>query len=276
MKIKGLFLSLTMTVSFALIGQAVYQNVYAQPDNEHALPSKAPRPIYVNPIGYKAKPASEESRKGEEYFHDLNCMACHSIHNAGGTMGPLLDGVGGHRSAEYLYTLLSNSEEAQKRFAQLIGLKGSVLIHPRVGDTTAKSLVAYLETLPEPAGGFILSPHIMAPPSENPKPNLSYKAAAATANSEAGKILFQKRGCVACHSVNNTGGWLGPALDGVGGRIARLDMERQINNPKVIVRESIDAQETWPQMPKMDLPKEDVQKIIDYLMTLPNITMAKR
>ena len=51
------------------------------------LVSKAPKPIIVQPVGYKSKPITQESLQGEDYFKELNCMACHSIHNVGGVIG---------------------------------------------------------------------------------------------------------------------------------------------------------------------------------------------
>lgn len=244
-------------------------------NNKSEMLTKAPKPYTIQPSGYKAKAPSPESRQGEEHFKQLDCMTCHSIHNTGGVIGPLLDGIGARRSGEYLYAHLANTKEAKEHFAQLTNTDINLLHHPRLSEATAKLLVAYLETLPEPPGGFVLYPHIRSHPAEERQDNPIFKPQAQNINSQVGKQLFDKCGCIACHSINNIGGWLGPWLDGIGGRMNHALIAQYINNPSVKIRESTDEQEVWPQMPHLDLSKSEIDKIVDYLMTLPNLENKK-
>ncbi len=248
-------------------------NVQAEPIKElkkEDMLTKAPKPYIIQPSGYQAKAPTPQSRRGEEDFKQLNCMACHSIHNTGGVIGPLLDGVGARRSSEYLYAHLANTQKEKEHFAKLINTDISLLHHPRLTEATAKLLVAYLETIPEPPGGFVLFPHIKSSPAEEKQDNPAFKPAAQSTNSQIGKQLYDKCGCIACHSIHNIGGWLGPKLDGIGGRMNRTEISKYINSPAVKLRESTDEQEVWPQMPHLDLSKSEIDKLVDYLLTLPN------
>jgi cytochrome c2 len=247
----------------------------AQTEVKPGMESEAPKPIVVKSSGYKPHPPTEDSREGAAHFQQLNCMACHSIHNAGGVIGPMLDGIGAHRTEEYLLAHLVDTEAQKQKFAELTNTPVSLLHHPRLSEKTARAVTAFLETLPEPPGGFILSPHIRSRAAESPQDNPDFQPAKETSQSLEGKKLYDTHGCVACHSINEIGGWLGPRLDGIGGRRSRSEIIQRINKPSVKILESVEQQKTWPQMPRLELPDLDVQKIADYLMTLPNAASSK-
>ncbi len=273
-------LKINISVSLLLAVLSLYSpaTTNAQTSKETNRPdmlTKAPHPHIIQPTGYKAKTITADSQKGEESFKQLNCMACHSIHNTGGVIGPLLDGIGARRSSDYLYAHLADTQAAKEHFAKLTNTDISLSPHPRISEGSAKLLVAYLETLPEPPGGFVLWPHLRSHPAPNKANNPTFKPIDQSVDSHIGKQIFDKSGCVACHSINNMGGWLGPILDGVGGRMTRTDINRYINNPAVKLRESTDEQEVWPQMPHLDLSKAEIDKIVEYLMTLPNLENTK-
>jgi cytochrome c2 len=273
MKVRILFASLSLTaLSF---WQVLPNQTLAQISEQKDLVTQAPRPVLIGPTGYQPKPISPESQLGESYFKELNCLACHSIRNTGGVLGPLLDGVGAHRNSEYLFAHLASSPEQINKLSQLTGISAAQLHHPRVSEATAHKLVAYLESLAEPPGGFILSPHVKSEPAEIPKCNPAFKPLPISKNSSEGKNIFDKQGCTACHSISGLGGWMGPQLDGIAGRHSRQYILEHISSPKIMVRESTEQQETWPQMPKLNLADQDIEKIADYLMTLPNAPKNK-
>ncbi len=49
-----------------------------------------------------------------------------------------------------------------------------------------------------------------------------------------GAAVFQTRGCMNCHSLNGTGGSFGPALDTIGRKLNREQIERYIRSPKTV------------------------------------------
>jgi mono/diheme cytochrome c family protein len=211
-----------------------------------------------------------QSKEGEKCFQMLNCTACHSIHNAGGRLGPMLDGVGAHRNEDYLLAHLINTEEAKQAFAKITGSDFEYLHHPRISEKSAKSIVDFLLTIPEPIGGFILLPHTTRLPSEKPINNPNFKPSPVSTASKQGKELYDTLGCVACHSINSLGGWLGPALDGVGGRYSADYILNHITSPSIQAGEQQEFYSKPQQMPAFKLSREDLQKITDYLNTLPN------
>lgn len=235
------------------------------------LVSKAPKPIIVQPVGYKSKPITQESLQGEDYFKELNCMACHSIHNVGGVIGPMLDGIGARRSEEYLFAQLANTQEQKEQFAKIKNVDIDSLHHMRLSEKTSKCLIAYLLSLSEPAGGFILYPHVRARPAQPVKDNPSFKPDVMSEAAAVGKGCYERNGCIACHSINNIGGWLGPRLDGIGGRRNKQEIIQYITKPPVRIRESTNEQEVWPQMPNLNLTETEIAQLTTYLKTLPNL-----
>ncbi len=228
-----------------------------------------PQVIVVEPKGYVPAPVSEASRNGEVLFKQLNCAACHSIHNAGGDLAPMLDGVGGHRSERFLMAHLSNSLEAQTEYKHILGADYfNMLPHSRYSPETAKNLVAYLLTLTEPLGGFVIYPHVVKELTETPPASKGFHPLPSTASSKEGRKLYDRFGCVACHSIGTMGGWFGPRLDGVGGRHSRSYIVAHITNAQAHTKELAADVENPSLMPRFNITPDQVEKITDFLMTL--------
>lgn len=221
--------------------------------------------------GYKPQAVTTESKQGKDWFEGLNCMACHSIHAVGGTMGPALDGIGAVRSREHLVSRLANTEEERRKFANLAFPERLGDVHVRLSLPTATRIADYLLTLPEPPGGFVVTPHVRRMPAEPEATSSNYKPAAETQSSEAGRKLYWQTGCAACHSIGKVGGWFAPALDGIGGRHSREFITDHISNPKThSAIPSLDGETEQSRMPRMPLPAEEVRQLTEFLMTLPN------
>jgi cytochrome c2 len=265
------FLPLLACTVLALAG--LTQSISAQTLRGSGDDGVAPQPrlVHIQTTGYKATPVSIQSKKGQRIFADLNCAACHSIHNVGGTLGPVLDGIGARRNSDYLQAKFCDTEEAKKRYAELTQANDNNLFsHVRISKDSSDSIVAFLLTLPEPSGGFIVEGHSHLP-AEQPPVNTAFKPAATTSSSEAGAKLYSDLGCMACHSIGNNGGWLGPQMDGIGGRRSRDYIVAHITNPKAHTgRLRTSEVEVISQMPKLNITDEQMQKIADFLETLPN------
>lgn len=101
-------------------------------------------------------------------------------------------------------------------------------------------------------------------------PPVGYEPPDADSRSARGKSLYLKHNCAQCHSIGNSGGELGPPLDGIGGHrgrewiIARLlDPEKQMKAFPAIFGGAPNI------MPHMVIGKKDAAFIADYLLTLP-------
>ncbi len=260
LRIVQVSLALALTL---LIFVQVQKSCRAQEPEPNVPPSLS----IVKSLGYKPKPVTPESMKGEAIFKDLNCMACHSIHGVGGDLAPVLDAVGQRRSSDFLLAHLSNSEEEKKKYDQLSGIDATGRFpHTRIKPDSAKLIADFLLTLPEPVGGFVITPHTVRTPAEEPPPGSDFHPSVKNASSEKGAKLYNDFGCVACHSIGQIGGWLGPRLDGVGGRHTRSYIVAHINNANIHSENG-----SRSNMPKFNASSDQVEKIADFLMTLPKL-----
>jgi ubiquinol-cytochrome c reductase cytochrome b subunit len=77
----------------------------------------------------------------------------------------------------------------------------------------------------------------------------------------AGRAIFARSGCSACHSISGKGGTIGPDLTHVANR--RPDAEwhlRHFKDPQAVVPGSI--------MPKVDLSDKELRELADYMLSL--------
>ncbi len=263
------FLSSVIALSALLLTLAAGNSIFlsAQADEDESEPQES-KIMRIQPTGYKPAPPTEKSREGEKLFKDLNCMQCHSEHNVGGTMGPMLDGIGARRSREFIEAHLSNSSEAKAKYKELVGDAATWSSHVRISPDHAGKIAEYLLTVPEPAGGFIVLPHMTRLPAEQPTVVQDYKPKPKSDESEAGRKLYFSQGCVACHSISNMGGWIGPRLDGIGGRRSKEYIASHITNASAHKSE-VEATRQKSKMPITKLPPREIARITEFLLTLP-------
>lgn len=76
----------------------------------------------------------------------------------------------------------------------------------------------------------------------------------------AGRQVYAKAGCAACHSVNGKGGTVGPDLTHIGSRRDAAWLTRFLSDPQA-VRPGI-------LMPKPDVTDQELRDLVDYLSTL--------
>jgi nitric oxide reductase subunit C len=78
---------------------------------------------------------------------------------------------------------------------------------------------------------------------------------------ESGRNLHQRLSCHGCHALHGGGGEVGPALDGVGSRLTRGDLETQILTPR---RRQADSR-----MPSFAFVKpSEIRELLDFLQSL--------
>lgn len=93
------------------------------------------------------------------------------------------------------------------------------------------------------------------------QPNLQVPAGTKTYH-EFGRDLYQRLSCHGCHALHGKDGEMGPALNGVGSRLARGDLETQILTPR--------RRRTDSRMPSFAFIKPDeLRQLLDFLQSLP-------
>lgn len=142
--------------------------------------------------------------------------------------------------------------------------------HTRVSAPAANALSAYLLTIPEPTGGYIVEGHWNLA-SEIPAPDPNFKPRPESESSRKGEKLFFEKGCVACHAVKGQGGWLAPPLDGIGGRRSHdfiaVSIKRRKRAGSGVERKD---EEDRFRMPVIEISEEEANNLADYLETLSN------
>ena len=178
------------------------------------------------PTGYVPPRESLASREGKDLYEKLNCASCHKIGQTGGELGPPLDGIGGHRGEQFLIARLLDPEAQMREFPDIFGGRPNIMPHPGVSTRQAKVIARYLLTLPEPAGGFLITAHQFKEPNQIPSIKRKTKSVEAEKKSaEIGRNLFVSHGCAACHTVSGTLGRFGPRLDGISTRRSEKAIE---------------------------------------------------
>lgn len=193
----------------------------------------------------QAKIPAQSIEKGAKLFFEKGCMACHSVEGRGGRFAPALDGVGKlgrtaiERKIQAGATLVEESKTDYIRMPAF-ALKADEL----------KSLTDYLISLPP----------------------LDYQAAPLSKSAEAGRALFAKYQCSGCHTISGGDGKLGPTLAGIGGHRGRQWLTFRLLSPEEQSKqfpEIFGKGRAGALMPHQAISKDEAEKIVDYLFTLP-------
>jgi len=124
---------------------------------------------------------------GKKLFSQKRCIQCHQIGGVGGVLGPSLDVVGQSGSPMNVAAAMWNHGPAMAETMRAEGIE-----RPNLNASELRDLVAYLRAAaPERAG----SPVSILPGNVN-----------------EGRVLFEKKQCIKCHSIQGKGGNVGPDL----------------------------------------------------------------
>ncbi len=98
---------------------------------------------------------SQETRKGEVIYRREGCNACHKIFGNGYGYGPSLDGVGSHRTREWLRRYLLKPWPGVSKRRYRVEMPG----YEKLPDQELEQLMGYLLALKETAeNGEVLQP----------------------------------------------------------------------------------------------------------------------
>ncbi len=186
---------------------------------------------------------TESVVRGKHLWDSNNCMGCHTILGEGAYYAPELTRVVERRGKEWLAIFLRDPEAmfpGQRRMVQY-----------DFSDQQIEDVIAFLEWI----GGIDTNGF---PPDPDMAPASAPIAAAAFTAPAAPEYFGQV--CVACHAVSGSGGTVGPALDGVGGRMARSELDRWLADPQTV--------RPGTAMPNLALPDSTRAELVDWLVTL--------
>ncbi|HEY9733449.1 MAG TPA: c-type cytochrome [Drouetiella sp.] len=267
---------LLVSACFLLTSAIFAPDGFAQPTSDTVKSDeKSLRLVKIPTSNYEPAKSSADSERGRILFHNFGCISCHSVHNVGGDLAPMLDGIGARRDDAFMISHLSKAQDAVAQYQQIRGANYvSTLPHSRYAPETAALLIAYLKTLPEPAGGFVVEPHVPRIPEQSllPTPR-NFKPEKSSASSEEGRKSFDKFGCIACHEIGNIGGALAPHLDGVGYRHTREFIQAHITDAQAHASAlSTRSEKVSAKMPRFKISSEEAKQLTDYLLTLPDLS----
>jgi mono/diheme cytochrome c family protein len=221
---------------------------------------------YFPPCGYKEKPQSKSSKRGEILYKKHQCVQCHTIQGHGGELGPALDGIGGARTKAWIKARLVDPEKQMKDHSAFFGGRPNIMPHPGISRDDAQLVASYLLTLKEPDIGFKVYAHPHARKAKD-LPASNWQPLPKGELSDKGKELFFSMRCYTCHSVDGKGDKFGPDLAGVGARMVEKQLDKLLSGT---IRSSVMKKQT------RNLDKEQAMMLKAYLLTLPVAPLPQR
>jgi nitric oxide reductase subunit C len=100
------------------------------------------------------------------------------------------------------------------------------------------------------------------PPQDSSKRlTRSEEVMVASAGLSPGAAVFQRRGCMNCHSLHGKGGSFGPALDTIGRKLSMEKIEHYIVDPRVVNPKAL-------MPPQKDLSQKEKEAVARFLANL--------
>ena len=124
---------------------------------------------------------------GEKLFREKNCIRCHSVGGKGGHVGPPLDPYQGRYSAPFITAALWDHGPKMMKTMQ-----ERHVARPSFEERDVVDILAFIRQ----KGLYDQTRRSYLPPGDPVQ----------------GRALFQRKGCIVCHSINGQGGTVGPDL----------------------------------------------------------------
>ncbi len=184
-------------------------------------------------------PVAPELARGQQVFEESGCRGCHKLDGIGGIIGPELDKVGARRSPDWL----------RKHFlAPATVTPGSAMPPQKLSETNLEAIILFmLSQTGEALPGYYASMKVIPSASQ-------------------GQRLFEQKGCIACHSIDGSGGKIGPALDDVGLRRKPEWMIQHFRDPQAVSPGSV--------MPRFGFTEAEARALTDFLVHLRDQKVA--
>jgi nitric oxide reductase subunit C len=182
---------------------------------------------------------SEQVVAGKRVWQKYNCNDCHTILGFGSYYAPDMTKVYWRRGAQGIKAVIRNPE----KFTTWRKMPRQPLT-----DNELEDLVAFLQWTSE------------IDTQDWPPQDQKFRVTAGRAvalGASPGALLYQEKGCFACHKLYGTGGELGPDLTHAGSRLTYETIERVLTDPR-----SVNPQGT---MPPPTLSHEERDQLAGFL-----------
>jgi ubiquinol-cytochrome c reductase cytochrome b subunit len=191
--------------------------------------------------------ASASVKAGAELFASQGCIACHTVHGQGGNIGPNLSDIGSQGlSDQWLTTQIRDPKAhdpstAMPSFSSLSDQQVNNLVDflQSLGGSSSKSQSSPSSNSASQSAKSANEPNtaqavITGGPNE---PSNSSQSQSQTNQSASlinqGKSLFRSEGCIGCHTVDGSGGSVGPGLSNIGSKgLSRQWLMVQLQDPQ--------------------------------------------
>jgi mono/diheme cytochrome c family protein len=200
--------------------------------------------------------------RGRQLVNGYFCLACHKINGEGGEEGPDLSIVGSHRTWVWIYAHTVRPQGV---------VSGSTMPIFSLSRDEIQDITIYLMTLldnrdrlrylPLMAKRVVREPPAGAPAATRQSEAPAQRAVESRVEfSYDGKKLFGGVGCNICHTVDITGGEVGPALTYIARKRNAENLERLLRDPDEIL--------PGGKMPQLYLNDSQIHALVDYLSAL--------
>jgi mono/diheme cytochrome c family protein len=211
--------------------------------------------------GLKTLPphATAAIARGRQLVNRYMCLACHKIDGEGGEEGPDLSTVGSQRSWTWIYAHTARPQGV---------VAGSTMPVFSLNRDEIQDITIYVMTLLDNRDRARYLPLLakeaaIEPASEKTLTSPNAEPTSRRANESLvefkydGKSLFTGAGCVLCHTIDATGGEVGPALTYIGRKRNAENLERLLKDPEEIL--------PGGKMPQLYLNSVQIKALVRYL-----------
>jgi mono/diheme cytochrome c family protein len=172
-------------------------------------------------------------------YERYKCYACHRFNGVGGTLAPDLTYEGSLAQKKWIYDFLKNPQTVRPAL---------ILRMPQFNMTDKEASIA----------AEYLSLAVQKPDVDPESVDAKQFTAAMVAS---GKRLYQEKyQCQSCHTIGNTGGYVGPNLNNAGNWLTPAWMEAWLRNPQALLPGTIE--------PRREFSPDEIRDLTAYLLTL--------
>ena len=178
--------------------------------------------------------------RGGKILEKYNCTGCHKINGKGGDIGPELTYEGKKSRPEWLFAFLKRPYKIRPAPILKAGMPDFNL-----SDEEVNTIIEYLSFISGESYPYDPEPKKEIYPEEIP----------------SGEKLYQEVfACSGCHTVNGTGGEVGPDHTDLASRLKREWIEQWLKNPRAVKPDV--------RMPRFKFRDWEFEALTNYLMTL--------